>query len=66
MEQQLMTARSPIHKLDLEAILAQVVPELLAQPVRELDNKLLPISLQQLLEFLSNDENQTPVEPRIR
>jgi hypothetical protein len=65
MEQQLMTVRSPIHKLDLEAILAQVVPELLAQPVRELDNKLLPIS-PRLLEFLSNDENQTPVEPRIR
>jgi hypothetical protein len=43
-EQQLMTARSPIHKLDLEASRAQVVPELLAQPVRELDNKLLPIS----------------------
>ena len=44
MEQQLMTVRSPIHKLDLEAILAQVVPELLAQPLREFDNKLLPIS----------------------
>ena len=44
MEQQLMTARSSIHKLDLDAVLAQVVPELRAQPVPELDNKLLPIS----------------------
>jgi hypothetical protein len=43
-EQQLMTARSSIHKLDLEAILAQVVPEFLAQPVREIDNKLSPVS----------------------
>jgi hypothetical protein len=44
MEHQLMTARSSIHKLDLEAILGQVVPEFLAQPVREIDNKLSPIS----------------------
>jgi hypothetical protein len=44
MVHQLMTAQVRVHDLDLDEILAQAVPEFLAQPVPEIDNKLLPIS----------------------
>jgi hypothetical protein len=36
MEHQLMRAQTRVHDLDVD--------EILAQPVREIDNKLLPIS----------------------
>ena len=37
MEHQLMTAQIRVHDLDLDGILAQAVPEFLAQPVREIE-----------------------------
>ena len=41
---QLMTAQIRAHDLDLDGILAQAVPEILAQPVREFSYSLLPNS----------------------